>query len=753
MRSLLRTPFTLLVAALLTLIPLSSAVRLIESRSLNPCQANSRFSATLFNVIFTPDNRTLSFEIVGVSAIQGNVIAEFEVIAYGYTAIKQRLNPCESADLKGLCPMNTGTINIESNVPLSDEVVRHIPGIAYTIPDLDGIVQVHIHDAETGESLACVEAALSNGKTVYQKGVGWVTAIIAGTGLVASAITNGLGHSNTAAHVAANALSLFGYFQAQAIIGMSAVPLPPIVSSWTQNFQWSMGIIRIGFLQRMATWYQRSTGGTPSTILSTLATTSVQVQKRSLEVMHKLVSRALGRLSSRTNADSSQAETNRVITVRGIERVGFRAHIEITNIFLTGYSLFVVFVLFVIIGVVLFKLTVEGLAKGGKMKGDKFQDFRNGWKTVLKGIMFRIVLIGFPQMVVLCFWELTQRDSAAEVALAILTIVTMTLILGWASSKVIRIAQRSIAMHKNPAYILYSDPVSLNKWGFLYVQFKATAYYFIVPVLFHVLLKGMFIGLGQESAVVQAIALVLIEAGLLIAVSIMRPYMDKKTNAFNISICAVNFVSSIFLLVFTDIFDQPGLVTGVMGVIFFIFNAAFALILLLMVLFSSGYALFSKNPDTRYQPMRDDRGSFIKSQTQLTTELDALGATARGEGNKNGAAGFYGKSRIEDADEEDSLSSGTLERRDQKAMDAGVATPASQSTTAFGSSSGGYAPADARQNSPSPYFGQRSDTSSPAPVYRGAERTGTMRSERSAGGGYRQQNSASPWQRGAGYEG
>jgi len=43
------------------------------------------------------------------------------------------------------------------------------------------------------------------------------------------------------------------------------------------------------------------------------------------------------------------------------------------------------------------------------------------------------------------------------------------------------------------------------------------------------------------------------------------------------------------------------------------------------------YAIFSKNPDIRYQPMRDDRGSFIKSQSALNTELDALGATARGE--------------------------------------------------------------------------------------------------------------------------
>jgi hypothetical protein len=33
--------------------------------------------------------------------------------------------------------------------------------------------------------------------------------------------------------------------------------------------------------------------------------------------------------------------------------------------------------------------------------------------------------------------------------------------------------------------------------------------------------------------------------------------MDKKTNGFNIAIAAVNFVSAIFLLVFTNIFNQP----------------------------------------------------------------------------------------------------------------------------------------------------------------------------------------------------
>lgn len=411
--------------------------------------------------------------------------------------------------------------------------------------------------------MACVEASLSNGKTVDQKAVAWVLAVTSGLALVASAITSGLGHSNTAAHVAANALGLFGYFQAQAFIGMTDIALPPIVEAWTQNFQWSMGIIRIGFIQNIATWYQRSTGGTPSEILSNLDDYSVSVQKRDLgpASAYTLGKRALQRIGGpvmkRASSDNPAGSSNNPIIVSGIKRVGFIAGIEPTNIFLTGYIFFLIFVVAVVLGVILFKLICEGLVKAGRLKNNKFQDFRNGWTTVLKGIMYRIVLIGFPQMVVLCFWEFIQRDSGAEIVLAVFTVFTMIGILGWASSKVIRLARRSIAMHKNPAYILYSDPVALNKWGFLYVHFKATAYYFIVPVLIYVLFKGIFVAFAQGSGVAQAIGFVVIEAVFLIGVSILTPYMDKKTNAFNISISVINFISAIFMLFFSNVFGQP----------------------------------------------------------------------------------------------------------------------------------------------------------------------------------------------------
>lgn len=160
-------------------------------------------------------------------------------------------------------------------------------------------------------------------------------------------------------------------------------------------------------------------------------------------------------------------------------------------------------------------------------------------------------------MTVLCLWELTQRDSAAEVVLALFFFISMTVSLGWAALKVFRIAKRSVNMHKNPAYILYSDPTALNKWGFLYVQFRATAYYFIMPVLLYILLKGIFVAFGQGSGIAQAVGLVIIEAVFLIGVSILRPWMDKKTNSFNIAIAAINFLNVIFLLVFTSVFNQP----------------------------------------------------------------------------------------------------------------------------------------------------------------------------------------------------
>lgn len=406
---MMRFSFASLLSLAALALPTAFAENKIVSNSLNSCSGASNFTATLFNVAYTPGNNTLAVAISGVSSLNGNVTVHYQLLAYGFTILNDTLNPCDSG-LMGFCPLQSGQIPpIDTNLPLPSDVAKQVPGIAYTVPDLDGVFRVYVNDRDTGATLACMEADLSNTKSVYQPAVGWATAIIAGLGLIASGVTSGLGHTNTAAHVAANAVSLFGFFQAQAVVGLTAVHMPPIVQSWTQNFAWSMGIIRIGFLQTLATWYQRATGGTPSTYLSTLSTASVQVQKRGL------VMRGLDYLSKRTvnamnhaathsiraasalakrqsNGDDDPAShIGEVKVVRGIERVGFRAKIEQTNIFMTGVIFFIFILLLVAVLVALAKVILDLLAKRNAIKADRFSEFRAGWKIVIKGILFRLV--------------------------------------------------------------------------------------------------------------------------------------------------------------------------------------------------------------------------------------------------------------------------------------------------------------------------------------------------------------------------
>jgi hypothetical protein len=126
-------PFLSYLLAFITFSSHASAERLIESKSLNSCMDNSNLTATLFNVLFTPDNKTVNIDIVGVSSISGDVTADVEVFAYGHSIMKQTLNPCDPAykeSLSGFCPMVTGQLDYHFNIQhISDDVINSIPGM------------------------------------------------------------------------------------------------------------------------------------------------------------------------------------------------------------------------------------------------------------------------------------------------------------------------------------------------------------------------------------------------------------------------------------------------------------------------------------------------------------------------------------------------------------------------------------------------------------------------------------------------
>lgn len=474
-----------LLLPLASLLACVAAEPVLYTTSLSTCQANSGFSASLFDVVYTPNNNSMAVDMTASSTVSGNVLFDFEITAYGYQIMRKTIDPCTSGEeFAGFCPMSPGNLNNPFNIPVDSSAKSVIPGIAYTFPDIDAKVKVYINDTD-GAPVACVEASISNGKTVDLVAVKWVTAVIAGLALASSALMSGLGHQNAAAHVAANALALTGYFQSQAIVGLVATPLPPSVAAWTQDLSWSLGIIRVQFMQNIFTWYQRSTGGTAANIFDSLSQVSVQVQKRSMSLLGGPVQNS--GLFRKAAAMSPQADKNLlknglfrravammprtdIVTehtsnimkrsgnvkgtsgdyvVTGIQRYAYQANIETTNFFMTGLIWYCIFLVLSALAVIAFKYICEGGVRAGWMKSETFSEFRRDWRTHLKGILFRITLVGFLPLSVLCLWELTQGDSPAEMVLAVGFFLGVIITLAWAAWNVFRLARRSVSLVKD----------------------------------------------------------------------------------------------------------------------------------------------------------------------------------------------------------------------------------------------------------------------------------------------------------------
>lgn len=616
---------------------------------------SSQLTASYFDVRFYPSNKTVEFDIKAVTTISGDIVAHATLITYGINVLEKDIDFCRDLNLKELCPLSAGRIDVDSNYQLGDSIIKMIPNIAYTIPDLDARVKVVAYAKnDTNTPLACVEAVLTNGKTVQTKYASWPIAAISGLGLITSGIVSIIGHSNTAAHIASNSISLFVYFQNLAITSMMAVSrVPPIAAAWAQNFQWSMGIINTSFMQKAIKWYVQATGGHSTVVVENSNILSISVQKR--DFIESLLKRAapiaadtgitlLKRAGDSidelddsslytTDEHNTNDITSKILILRGIQRVAYLAGIEISNFFLTGIVFFLFFVFVLLICLIFFKALVELLIRSNIMKQHKFNEFRQQWATIIKGTLFRLALIALPQVSLLTLWEFTERDSPATIVVAVFLLLIVFGLLLYGATRVILIGRESSRLYKTPAYLLYGNMKILNRFGFLYVQFQADYYWWLVPLLGYTILRSIFVALIQAYGKAQALCVFIIELVYFVALCWKRPYMDKRTNVFNILIHHVNFFNSIMFLFFSNLFKQPQVVSSVCAVVLFVVNAVFALFLLIFTIVTCTLSLLYKNPDTRYQPMKDDRVSFIprteavEKTNKKDTELLALGET------------------------------------------------------------------------------------------------------------------------------
>lgn len=621
------------------------AKRSLSATSLVTCMENSQISPSYFNVTFNPDNRALQYNVDLTTEISANVTAHVQIFAYGFAIIDEDIDMC-SLNWKQFCPLYPGSLQIESIEYISASYTDQIPGIAYTVPDIDAVVKVNVYDKKTGELLSCLQSSFTNGKTVSQTGIKWATAVIAGLGLLMAALLSTFGNSNAASHISVNAVSLFLYFQSVVVVSMQNVErVPPIASSWAENLAWSMGLIEVGFMQKIFRWYIQSTGGSPDTyFLGSTSQILVQRAKRFLRNLHDFaVNDNLILPGIKRSLDFSLSSNQNLIVFRGIERIGYDSHIEPTSIVVTGLTFFVLCGFCLIVLIYFVKLATVLLIRMKKMNPNRLSHFRKSSGTIVKGSLLRYIFIGFTQVVILSLWEFTVNDSPAVIVIAALALIMTLGVIGFSIWKTQKIGRLSREKFLNPAALLYGDSKILHKYGFCYTMFHAEMYWFGVVLIIHAFVKAVFIGLCQGSGKASTIVLFVLDLAYMIYLFVKKPYMDKSTNVLHYCMAVVITINSFLFMFFSDVFGQAAPVASIMGWVFFILNAAFSFVLLVMIIVFILLAVLSKNPDARFAPAKDDRTSFqrkssvkharseksLNAQARTQNELLALGAAAQ----------------------------------------------------------------------------------------------------------------------------
>lgn len=674
-----------ILAFFLILISGINAERKLYSNSLVNCMKNNTdIIPDYFNVVFNADDRSIKYDISLTAKIEGKLKAYATVYAFGFDIIHEKIDLCK-LNLKQFCPITPSHMEVESIEYISKSYVDKVPGIAYTFPNLDAVARLIITDDEGG-LLGCLQASFDNGKTVSHEGAKWATACVAGLCLLISGILSLFGNSASASRLGAAALSLFTYFQSVVIITMVSVDeVPPIANAWAENLAWSMGLIRITFMQKIFRWYVQATGGTPTQYL-TPGIKSILTQRSVKKIINTSIFKSISSyilptigfgefdgldknsgfydnydsddynsngnnviksLSVRKDSDENpeyfiplnHVKSNEYLKVlRGIDRIGYDSNIEPSSIVCTGFTFFIL-CLYVLIGVFfIYRFINYRLTKSNRKTWiNKNLEFRTDWKPTFKGILARYIYIGFPQLLILSLWEFTVDDSGAVITVAVFFLILSLATMGFCCFQVLRYGSKSVREHGNPAAILYGNPEVLNRYSFLYSMLNANRYWFCAVSLGYLFVKCFFVALSQSSGKTQVMAIWILDMFYLGLMCHYLPYLDRFTNVLSVFIQVITTVNSFMFTFFSGIYSQPFDVASVMGLIFFIMNAAVSLILLIAILALALFTILSKNPDARFSPSKDDRTSFQRKHESIndnfdTNELLALGAVAKEHG-------------------------------------------------------------------------------------------------------------------------
>nr|OQO24094.1 hypothetical protein B0A51_05937 [Rachicladosporium sp. CCFEE 5018] len=443
------------------------------------CLGNSLINVTRFDAAYYKDNMTVMFHLQGNSALANESIMMYiGVYAYGESRFDLTFNPC-NANINSLCPMNS-SIPITANgiIPIAPSDVANIIPIALVIPDFEGEAILRIFANSTESEIGCYSAVVTNGNTFSQpQSVGTILGIFTLVAVLASFATAIYGEAVPTMRLHyAHSLSVgvvFSVFQHIYFTGALSVNWPSVLVAWWSNFAWAGGMI---YSRSMQSSINRLIGNNVGNITSVGAAPAgstqeslgggydiSQIYKRgTLESVKHVAKRAVNHPLMRDIGSEIYKRDNSLVLKRDVVQRNFEhalqsrdvvanastgfiwygkpvgagiplpgnysgfagtlaeEDIRSSNTFMTGFLWFLILLVIMTGAVVLFKWSLEALARFKAIREDRLAFFRQHWVRYSAAVALRICYLGWFMIMFLTIFQFTYDSSGGVKAVAAL---------------------------------------------------------------------------------------------------------------------------------------------------------------------------------------------------------------------------------------------------------------------------------------------------------------------------------------------
>ena len=353
-------------------------------------------------------------------------------------------------------------------------------------------MRLSLYEGDGSSPIAYVENLLFNAISFRQKTfkLSLVGLVMSMTGLAAAITLVELFDTSLKADILHRLAIMMFWFQFVGHTGVLSLPFPAIYTNFVRNFAWTLGLVSNLELQNLSTWL------TSTDLIEEKEAISRNVTEMWIEesIQHTITDQLTDFVQSLNIPD-------------------FHAFPTVFQV-----------VLFTTLGICglfgILWLSIEFLYR---KKRDRRSIIRYRVRRLALSVLLYFIMSMTSSMVIFCIFEFTLKDiTSAGLTLAIVTVVTLSLVLGYCSIKLI------MAGVKSPAERAETGPHTI--FSIICDRFKEKVWWFIFIVAGQEILNAMLLTFGQTYGQFQVLALIAGETIVLLITFYGLPYQSPVEN-------------------------------------------------------------------------------------------------------------------------------------------------------------------------------------------------------------------------------